>query len=192
LWHIETQGSFYIRLPNDPIELRLLAVSSALIVSISVWHEKELSKNIRWIRTSLISEVVAGVIGSLVISLPILAFVGGTSPAGSPTVDVAAIDLLMFSIIGNLYEELLFRGFMQTYLTKCSDVGDDRAVFISGVTFAFCHCSLATATTDTGAPLLIFCLFEGLIAAKLYSIYGLIAAAVAHGGAIFLLSGGLF
>ena len=98
--------------------------------------------------------------------------------------------ILCFSMIGNFYEELLFRGFLQGSLENLPGVTLTRAALTSGVAFAFAHVSLATATTDAGWVLLAFCLWEGMIAAFLHAQFGLISSVVAHGGAIFLVAGG--
>ena len=66
-----------------------------------------------------------------------------------------------------------------------------RAAVLSGLLFAACHVFLASTVTDVGPPLLAFALYEGLICAFLRMREGVIAAALAHGTAIFLLASGL-
>jgi hypothetical protein len=67
-----------------------------------------------------------------------------------------------------------------------------RAALLSGVLFAFAHAFLAFTVTDVGLALLVFCLWEGTICGLVRMKWGLVAATLAHGGAIFLLSAGLW
>jgi membrane protease YdiL (CAAX protease family) len=97
--------------------------------------------------------------------------------------------LLLFSLAGNLAEEVLFRGFLQGRLER--DAGPVRAAVLSAVLFAACHAFLASTVTDVGWPLPAFTLYEGLICAFLRLRGGVIPAALAHGTAIFLLASGL-
>ncbi|GAA4906667.1 membrane protease YdiL (CAAX protease family) [Nonomuraea thailandensis] len=97
--------------------------------------------------------------------------------------------LLLFSLAGNLAEEVLFRGFLQGRLEQ--QFGAVRAALLSASLFAACHVFLASTVTDAGWPLLAFTLYEGLICAFLRLRSGVVAAALAHGTAIFLLAAAL-
>ncbi|MEV0826883.1 CPBP family glutamic-type intramembrane protease [Nonomuraea rubra] len=97
--------------------------------------------------------------------------------------------LLLFALAGNLAEEVLFRGFLQGWLEQRA--GAVRAALLSAALFAACHVFLASTVTDAGWPLLLFTLYEGLICAFLRLRSGVIAAALAHGTAIFLLASAL-
>ncbi|MFC7109047.1 hypothetical protein ACFQQB_56800 [Nonomuraea rubra] len=66
-----------------------------------------------------------------------------------------------------------------------------RAALLSAALFAACHVFLASTVTAAGWPLLLFTLYEGLICAFLRLRSGVIAAALAHGTAIFLLASAL-
>jgi hypothetical protein len=61
----------------------------------------------------------------------------------------------------------------------------------SGLVFALCHVFLATTVSSVGVPLLLFTLWEGIIAGIVGEKYGVLPATITHGGAIFLLSSGL-
>ncbi|MEU7457968.1 CPBP family intramembrane glutamic endopeptidase [Streptosporangium roseum] len=127
--------------------------------------------------------------------------IGGGVPAAGPVLllslltpmadrgGAVAVTLLpvlpAFSLAGNLAEEVLFRGFLQGRLEQRTSA--IRAALL----FAACHASLASTVTDAGWPLLTFTLYEGLICAFLRLRSGVIAAALAHGTAIFLLAGAL-
>jgi len=92
--------------------------------------------------------------------------------------------------LGNFYEELLFRGFLQDYLSTTLELGSLRAALVSGAAFAAGHSFLAVTVSSVGAPLLLFALYEGSIAGLIRMRRGLLPAVISHGGAIFLLAGG--
>ena len=100
------------------------------------------------------------------------------------------LPLMIFTLFGNLLEEVLFRGFLQNYLT--SEVGTKRSILLSGLLFAVGHTFLATSVTDLGIWVLIFTLYEGLVCAFLSEKYGLVSATLAHGLAILFLAVGHF
>jgi hypothetical protein len=66
-----------------------------------------------------------------------------------------------------------------------------NAGIASGVVFAFCHIFLAITVTAAGYPLLVFTLWEGIIAGIIGAKGGVLCSTLTHGGAIFLLSSGL-
>ena len=97
--------------------------------------------------------------------------------------------LLVFAVLGNLLEEALFRGYVYGYLAQ--QMTPIRAGISSGVVFAFCHIFLAITVTEVGYPLLVFTLWEGMIAGIVGAKCGVMPATLTHGGAIFFLSSGL-
>ena len=84
---------------------------------------------------------------------------------------------------------MLFRGYVYGYLAQ--RMTPIRAGVWSGVVFAFCHVYLASTVTGVGHPLLLFTMWEGVIAGVVGARCGVLASALTHGGAIFLLSSGL-
>lgn len=66
-----------------------------------------------------------------------------------------------------------------------------HAALASGVTFGLGHIFLALTVTGIGYPLLVFALYEGIIAAMIRMKFGVIPAAITHGMAIFFLASGL-
>lgn len=99
------------------------------------------------------------------------------------------LPLACMTFFGNFLEETLFRGLFYGHMERLST--PLRAALLSGVLFAFAHVFLAFTVTDAGLPLLLFCLWEGTICGLVRMRWGLVAATLAHGGAIFLLSAGL-
>jgi uncharacterized protein len=98
--------------------------------------------------------------------------------------------LALFAFLGNFAEEGLFRGYLLSYLKEFQ--GPVQAALSSGIIFALCHTFLAVTVTSIGLPLILFTLWEGIIAGLVGSRYGVIPATLTHGGAIFLLASGLF
>jgi len=100
-----------------------------------------------------------------------------------------AVSLLFMALVGNLYEEYLFRGLVQGYLER--DVTPLRAALLSGLAFGVFHASLACVVTTGGAPLLVFTVYEGVLAGLVRARHGVLAATLTHGGGIFLIASGL-
>ena len=100
------------------------------------------------------------------------------------------LPLLVVTLCGNLYEELLFRGFLQGYALE-RGVAATRAALIAGTAFATCHVFLASTVTSVGVPLILFAWYEGLVVSFLRLRHGVLPAALAHGLAVFCLASGL-
>lgn len=100
------------------------------------------------------------------------------------------VPVLVFALLGNAYEELLFRGMLQQRLAR--HMSPARAAIASAALFSLCHAWLAFLVTRGGVPVLAFTLIEGLVAALVFRRAGLPAAALAHGLAIGALAGGLY
>ena len=144
-----------------------------------------------WFKENKLTGIVIGFLGCLTVVLPFLItyrFIdidvrGGIVPVSLLT------PILIFALLGNLFEETLFRGYVIGILDASK--GLVYKGLVSGLIFAFCHIFLATTVTDIGIPLLLFTLWEGAIAGLVGVKYGIIPATLTHGGAIFLLSSGL-
>jgi len=67
-----------------------------------------------------------------------------------------------------------------------------RAALASGAMVAAGHAFLAVTLTNIGWPILVFTLYEGIVAALVRMRFGLVAATLTHGGAIFLLASGIY
>jgi hypothetical protein len=145
----------------------------------------------RYLRAS--GSLVAGLIGAVLTAAPLLLFYT-TVPIelrGGAVAPVLLPGIAAVALIGNFYEELLFRGFLQDYLQIEIGISRLSAAITSGVAFAAGHAFLAVTVTSIGAPLLLFALYEGIIAGLVRMRFGLLPAVLSHGGAIFLLTGGL-
>jgi len=192
-WSFGRTGvAFWIRFRPDAPLLRALALASAGLAA-AIWIGlPDLRAGVRRPPLTRASTWLWGLGGVLVISLPVAAL-AQTQPlsARGGAVPVQVLPALFaLAILGNLLEELLFRGLLQSQLEPT--VGPRRAVLLSGLTFAAGHVFLASTVTDVGAPLLLFTLAEGLVAAEVYRRAGLWAATLTHGGIIFLLASGLY
>jgi uncharacterized protein len=191
LWSFGRQGFFWIRLYRDPWFLVVFGIA-CLGLSLGVYFlDRENRSLFRWTRGNVPLGLIWGAGGAIAVIVPFLALYrytpiavrGGTVPMQN----VPAI--LVFALLGNLLEEALFRGYVYGLLART--MPPIKAGISSGVVFAFCHIFLATTVADIGYPLLVFTLWEGMIAGIVGARGGVIPASLTHGGAIFLLSSGL-
>lgn len=192
LWSFGTEGFFWIRFVQDPATLILFGLSSIGFVFAMNRIDPACGELIEWISRDKIKALLTGAAGAVLVVLPVAVYYmnidisirGGVVPSAM----IPAIFIISFG--GNFYEEALFRGYVQGYLEKKESIGRMKAAVISGVMFSFCHIFLASTVTSIGYPILIFALYEGIIAAFVRMKYGMIPATITHGGAIFLLTGG--
>jgi membrane protease YdiL (CAAX protease family) len=191
LWSFGPEGFFWIRLSSDPGFLVLFGVASLGLVLAVYFLDRENRSLVRWTRGNVPLGLLGGVAGAVLVVAPLVVLYQYTaieSRGGEvPTRNIPA--LLVFALLGNLLEELLFRGYVYGELAR--RMTPIRAGIASGVVFAFCHIYLATTVTPVGYPLLVFCLWEGVIAGVVGAKGGVLASTLTHGGAIFLLSSGL-
>lgn len=195
LWSI---GSFdnipWIRLSSDPLFLILFGgVFSSAFVFAFYQFDKENRVHLKWFRDNKIVGPIVGVLGCLVVVLPLFILYKGSNILLRGGIVSASLFLpiLIFALVGNLLEETLFRGYVLGFLEDNKKQKPIMAGITSGVVFAFCHVFLAVTVTDVGAPLLVFTLWEGIIAGIVGAKYGIVPATLTHGGAIFLISSGL-
>jgi uncharacterized protein len=191
LWSFGTSGFFWIRVSSDPWFLVVFGLAS-LGITLAVYHFDRANQSlVRWTRGKPLSALVWGIGGAILVVAPLAVSYRSTlieSRGGSvPFHSIPAI--LIFAMLGNFLEETLFRGYVYGHLAE--SMTSIRAGISSGVVFAFCHIFLATTVTDINYPLLVFTLWEGIIAGIVGARGGVIPATLTHGGAIFLLSSGL-
>jgi membrane protease YdiL (CAAX protease family) len=191
LWEIGSCGLFWIRFIDNGFLLVLLGFFSAVIVFLLLYFDRGLNCLLVWFKGDILDSFIAGILGSVIIVFPLYVIYqwvpievrGGMVPIK------LILPILIIALLANLYEEFLFRGCFQGYMEK--QVGEMRAVLLSGVIFTLGHVFLASTVTDIGSPILLFILYEGLIAAFIRMKVGVVGAALAHGLAIFILASGL-
>ena len=155
-----------------------------------------LAKWVKWFEGNKSFGILTGIAGAILATLPLILFYilsdipiesrGGIVPSHLLPF------ILFLSLAGNLYEEVLFRGYFYGWMTEKEGMKPVYAGLLSGVFFSFGHVFLAYNVTDVGASVLIFALWEGCIAGLVRVRYGVIPATLTHGLAIFLLTSGLF
>jgi membrane protease YdiL (CAAX protease family) len=182
LWSFGTQGFFWIRLASDPWFLVLFAISCFGLSLGLYYFDRDNRPLFKWTRGNLPVGLLWGFLGAIIFVTPL-----DTRGGEVPLAHLPAI--LLFALLGNLLEEALFRGYV--FGSFAEQVTPIKAGIASGVVFAFCHCFLATTVTAAGYPLLLFTLWEGIIAGLVGAKYGVLPAALTHGTAIFLLSSSL-
>lgn len=191
LWFLRDGPRITIRFDAAAGLLAVLAVLTGGLVLALLLLEPRLRRLLVWRRGAWPACLGGGLLGVVVILTPTLIAVHLWQGLATPVVPRAArlVELLGFALVGNLYEELLFRGYLQGLLMRHLSAG--RAALLSGVLFALGHAPLALATTDVGAPLLAFCLLEGCVCGWVRMRWGLAAAALGHGLTIGLLASGM-
>jgi membrane protease YdiL (CAAX protease family) len=191
LWSFGTDGGFWIRLSPDPW-IQLLFGVSCLGMALGLYYgDQENRPLVRWWRGRGPLGVLTALAGTVLVAAPLAAlsrFVP-IETRGGPVPSHLFPTILVFALLGNLMEELLFRGYVLGALGE--RMRPLRAGIWSGVVFAFCHIFLAISVTGVGYPLLVFTLWEGVIAGVVGARCGVLASTLTHGGAIFLLSSGL-
>jgi membrane protease YdiL (CAAX protease family) len=190
LWSFGTQGFFWIRLHPDPWFLVGFGVAS-LGLSLAVYFlDRPNQALFRWTRGSVPLGLLGGLGGAVVVVAPLVAVYQYTpiEARGGPVPFETIPAILVFALCGNLFEETLFRGYVYGQLAL--QMSPIKAGISSGVVFAFCHIYLATTVTGIGYPILVFTLWEGIVAGIVGAKGGVLPATLTHGGAIFVLSSG--
>ena len=184
------EQAIWLRFIDDGWLLAILATLS-LATCMLLLCMKDLRKLVRWGKLSSPSTYLVGVGAGLAVALPfiLLALPVDMSLRGGEVAAILLPALLYMALAGNLLEELMFRGFLQSYLEKQTTA--TRAAIVSGLLFAVAHIFLASTVTNLGLPLILFVTVEGLVSAFVYKKYGLVSAALTHGLAIFVLASGL-
>lgn len=184
-------GIFWIRLSSDPFFLIIFGVSCLFIALTLFYVDKENRKYFVLFTENKFVGLLLGVIACFIVvaPFPFLYQRLDVSIRGGSVDSSLLLPILIFAIFGNFLEEGIFRGYVLGVLKEQKS----RLVagVYSGIVFALCHTFLATTVTNIGYPLLIFTLWEGIIAGLVGARYGLIPATLTHGGAIFFLSSGL-
>lgn len=179
-----------LRFTADSLVLLCLSALSVGLCLGIFWLERQARHGIAWWGPRVLTSVSLGVAGAVLIAAVVAvlkaAFALPSIPA--PAADTLAV-LVVFTLAGNAYEELLFRGMLQNTLAKSMPA--QRAAWVSALFFCLCHAYLATTVTTVGTPVLLFTLLEGCVAAFVYIRAGLLGATLTHGLAIAALATGL-
>jgi len=193
LWYLGAEGFFWIRFVPNPVILVLLGFSSIIIAFVIIAKDPGCRELVVWVKDGNIKAVVTGLAGMIIVALPVIIIysqVDLLTRGGSVPYSVIPA-IFVFASGGNLFEEILFRGFVQGYIEKTAGISPVKSAVISGLIFGLCHVFLAYTVTPIGYPLLVFAVYEGLIASFVRMKSGVIAAAITHGGAIFIITSGL-
>lgn len=188
---VADENTMWVRfIDNGPLLITFGIVS--LLVTAAVWYgNRSLNSYLVWFGPNKWLSAAVGVAGAAVVVAPFL-FLYGQVPVEDRggAVSLGLLwPLLTLALLGNFMEEVLFRGYVQGYLEQFT--GMWRAAVLSGLLFAAGHIFLSATVTGLGVTVLIFTLYEGLVCALVRMKYGIMAAALTHGLAIFVLSSGL-
>ncbi|SEN92006.1 hypothetical protein SAMN04488134_102283 [Amphibacillus marinus] len=186
-----TDFVMWLRFSNDLFVVVVLGATSLLLTLVIIHLNKDFSIYLVWFGVKKGRSLLVGLIGAGVVILP-FAVLNSTIPIelrGGEVANHFILAILWLGLTGNFLEEVLFRGYLQGYFAE--KVGRNKAVFLSGATFAVGHTFLAISVTTLGIGILLFTLYEGLICAWVRKDHGIIAATLTHGLAIFFLATGL-
>lgn len=194
LWRFGvTEGVPWIRFFPSHLFLAGMALSSLVAVVLLVLLDRDNSRDVVFIRKGqALQGWLAALSGLAVLLAPFLILYQRVGiPERGGGVDSRWLgSILAFALMGNLLEELLFRGYVYNLLRKKDP--DLRAGVATGFVFCLCHVFLATTVTPVGAPLLLFTLWEGVICGIVGARYGVLPATLVHGGGIFVLASGVW
>jgi hypothetical protein len=193
LWEFGATSAFWLRFTAPAPILVIQGITSALLVVAMHAGDPEVRKYVEWFAGTRPAAIIEGMVGALVVAAPLLIWYrlvpietrGGVVATGLlPAV-------LVVALLGNLYEEVLFRGYLQGYLETGCGMGRYRAGITSGLLFGLGHGFLALTVTAVGWPVLLFATYEGIVCGVIRARRGVVAAVLTHGLAIFLLASGL-
>jgi len=192
LWSFGREGGFWIRLSDDKWFLLIFGIISVCVVGLLYFFDKPNSKKVIWLKGKPLAGYLTGIAGMLIVISPFLILYQFTPISNrGGMVNLTLVPFIAaFALLGNLFEELLFRGYVINIFSERKST--DIPGIWSGIVFAFCHIYLATTVTDVGYPLILFCIWEGIIAGLVGEKYGVLPATITHGGTIFILASGLF
>jgi hypothetical protein len=193
LWRIGTEAFLWIRFIKEPVPLLVLGFSSIGFVALMQTISPELAARIKWFEGGKPLGILVGTAGAAIAAIPLLfVYAGVPLESRGGAVPVSLLPFLLFiALSGNLYEEVLFRGYLYGWLTGKEEMRPAAAGLLSGLFFSFGHVFLAFTVTSVGLPLLIFALWEGCLAGLVRSRFGVIPAVLTHGLAVFVVASGL-
>jgi membrane protease YdiL (CAAX protease family) len=186
LWRIDS--ALRLEFHPDPLVLAGLGLTSLLLVVALYAFDGANRRHLVFWRTDRAFGLGIGLVAGIAVAAPFMAVTGnGFAKFAVPAEFL--LGLAVLALLGNLLEEVLFRGYVQNALAERMPAL--RAAAMSGVLFAACHGYLAITVTDAGWPILVFTLAEGLVCALVALRYGIFAATLCHGTAIFLMAGAM-
>jgi hypothetical protein len=192
LWRLGPEAGLWLRFHPDPLLLVLLGLGSLSLVLAMNLYDREARSLLVWFRGPPSRGLLVGIGCAALVACPVLIlyhFVPLDQRGGAVARSLLPA-LLVMTLLGNLYEEVLFRGYLQGYLEKHLTAAWWTPALLAGLAFGFGHSFLALAVTEVGWTLLAFATWEGIWAGLVRARYGILPATLTHGLAIFLLTGG--
>src|SRR5262245_47770090 len=120
LWKFGTEGFLWIRLHSDPWFLVASGLSSLGMVLAVYFLDRDNRPLFRWTRGKLPLGLAWGIGGAAVVVAPLVAIYQytdiGSRGGEVPSENIPAI--LVFALLGNLFEEALFRGYVYGHLAQ--------------------------------------------------------------------------
>jgi len=190
IWYLRRDGwQIHLGFIDSPPILVVLGFASLMSVLAMYRLEPQFESLVVVWRNTVAQSVYWGVAGAVAIVLPSLVLKALFEPpvlASEPWNMTHVLAVLFMALLGNLYEEYLFRTCFQGVVSHYTSAS--RAALISGMAFCAFHSHLAAVVTDVGLAVHLFTLYEGVICGFLHMHHGLLCSTLAHGGGIFLLA----
>lgn len=183
-------NTIWLRFADNGTLLLILGAASILFTLLILRLNTSLKETIVWFGKNKVTSLLVGFVGALVVVTPILLtyLFGPIEERGGGVPATLWLPLLFLALSGNWLEEVLFRGYVQGYLSRMT--GRWKAALLSGLLFAVGHIFLSATVTDLGVFILLFTFYEGIICAIVRMNHGVIASTLTHGIAIFILAAG--
>lgn len=164
---------FWLRLPSSALLLWFMAASSWTVVESMAWIDPQLSAGVvLWTPDS--SRLVGlgiGLAGAVVVATPVFLgnlLFGASPPAAARLFPRRSVGQLLalaaMCLLGNYWEETLYRGFVVHVAQAKLLLPPWQAVAFSAAAFGLSHLSLAFVVTDAGWGVVVFTVWEAVVA----------------------------
>ena len=141
----------WLRFADHALLLIILGAISLLMTLLVMRFNPELNRYLVWFGKNKIFSLFIGLAASIVVVAPVylMYLFIPLEERGGPVTASLLIPLLFLALCGNWLEEVLFRGYLQGYLTQRT--GAKKAVLLSGLLFAVGHVFLSATVTGPRA-----------------------------------------
>ncbi|MDO5634554.1 MAG: CPBP family intramembrane metalloprotease [Micrococcus sp.] len=193
----------HVPLSAEPTTLLVLTLASALAALAVALVLRSRQRSVSWTGGTPLLAIALGLLGAAVLCVPGALLLGGVERlatylgiepldhivATSATGLLTLVPLALLCLAAAAVPEVLFRGFLQAELEGHGPVW--RAVLANAALYSSAYGVLALVVLATGWVPLAFTFAVGLVCALVSLRGGVLAATLAHGGAVFVLVSGL-
>src|SRR5262249_39567659 len=142
VWQITSD--LQLRFVTNPLILVVLSLLSLFLVFLSTLEVEKAQEDLHWVKGSWIKGLACGLASAGLIYLPVFLvrrvvsqYLTG-SPLPAPEGTSLIFSILTLSLTGNLLEEVLYRGYLQSYFESLKLSGL-RVILLSAISFSAFH-----------------------------------------------------